>query len=75
VTIVRPAAPADAHDWLAMRCALWPDGSPADHREEIRRYLSGSAREPQTVLLAERPGETLVGYEDAGLVRCFRKTL
>lgn len=34
--------------------ALWPDGSEAEHREEIDRFLDGQAGgRPEAVLLAE----------------------
>jgi aminoglycoside 6'-N-acetyltransferase I len=70
VTTVRPVTPADADDWLAMRCALWPDGSPAEHGKEIRRYFSGTAREPQAVLIAGEPGEPLVGFVELSIRPC-----
>ncbi len=33
----------DAADWLAMRLRLWPDGSAAGHREEMRELAADSA--------------------------------
>ena len=57
---VRHVRQADAESWLRMRCALWPEASEAEHRLEIERYLDGSARDPQAVLLAvERTGEPI----------------
>ena len=50
MTRVRPAAPADADAWLRMRLDLWPEGSEAEHREEIGRFLAGTSPEPAAVL-------------------------
>ena len=50
---VRPAKPSDAAAWLRLRHALWPEGSEAEHREEIDRFFAGEAQEPLAVLLAE----------------------
>jgi len=36
---VRPAKPSDAAAWLRLRHALWPEGSEAEHREEIDRFF------------------------------------
>ncbi len=33
---VRPAKPRDAAAWLQLRHALWPEGSEAEHRDEIK---------------------------------------
>jgi len=38
---IRPAAPRDAASWLWLRCALWPNGSAAEHRAEIERFFAG----------------------------------
>jgi aminoglycoside 6'-N-acetyltransferase I len=35
-----------------MRCALWPEGSPAEHQSEITEYFEGRLRMPLEVLLA-----------------------
>jgi hypothetical protein len=38
---VRPVTSADAGAWLQMRCALWPEGSESEHRDEIDQFLAG----------------------------------
>lgn len=59
---IRPITRADADAWLRLRADLWPDGSREEHREEIDRFLDGTAREPQAVLIAtDGPGEP-VGF-------------
>ena len=50
---VRPAKPSDAAAWLRLRHALWPEGSEAEHREEIDRFFAGKTQEPLAVILAE----------------------
>ena len=50
---IRPPLPSDAASWLRLRHALWPEGTEAEHREEIDRFFAGQAREPLAVLLAE----------------------
>ncbi|MCA9437979.1 MAG: hypothetical protein KC978_19500 [Candidatus Omnitrophica bacterium] len=38
---IRPIAPENAPAWLALRCALWPEGSESEHREEIEAFFAG----------------------------------
>ncbi len=51
--------------WLQMRCALWPDCSPADHMKEMATLLSQPGRFLQLVACdgSERP----VGFAEASL--------
>lgn len=49
---MRSATARDASVWLALRHALWPEGSEAEHGEEIDRFFRGPASEPLAVLLA-----------------------
>ena len=62
MTAIRSATHTDAAAWLEMRRALWPDGTEAEHRREIDRYLAGEAREPAAVLLAENVTGQAVGF-------------
>ena len=64
---VRSATPRDADAWLRMRCALWPDGSDAEHRRDIDAYLSGRAPEPLAVLLAEDDTGAIVGLAELSI--------
>jgi aminoglycoside 6'-N-acetyltransferase I len=64
-TTVRPVTPADAAVWLALRCALWPDGA-AEHPAETAAFFAGEAAEPLAVLLAEADG-TVVGLVELSL--------
>jgi len=67
---VRHATPADAEAWAAMRAALWPEGSPAEHLAEARRFFADSRDRPgampEAVLVAEADGPTpkLVGFAE-----------
>lgn len=51
--VVRAVRPSDAEAWLRLRCDLWPEGSEAEHREDIARFFAGESTEPLAVLLAE----------------------
>jgi len=65
---VRPVTSSDSAAWLRMRCALWPSGREAEHREEIERFLGGgSPREPREVLLAEDSEGGTVGFVELSI--------
>jgi len=65
---VRTAHPEDLEAWLRRRLALWPDGSEAEHREEIRPYFRGERpRGPWAVLLAEGSGERILGFAEVSV--------
>jgi aminoglycoside 6'-N-acetyltransferase I len=57
----------DTGAWLRMRLALWPSGSDAEHREDIARFLAGSAPEPLAVLVAEDKEGRLVGFAELSI--------
>ena len=69
MTRVRAAQVTDAATWLRLRRALWPEGSEADHRQEISAYLAGHASEPQAVLLAEEAA-CVVGLAELSIRPC-----
>jgi len=64
---VRPATRSDAAAWLELRHALWPDGSKAEHRAAIDRFLAGEAQEPLAVLLAEDGAGRPVGLAELSI--------
>lgn len=64
---MRAVTDADAEAWLRMRVALWPEGSEAEHREEIARFFAGQAPEPLAVLVAEEGEGTLVGFAELSI--------
>ena len=64
---VRPAKPSDAAAWLQLRHALWPEGSEAEHREEIDRFFAGDPREPLAVLLAENGAGCPIGLAELSI--------
>ena len=62
---VRQAGPGDVAAWLELRCALWPESSEAEHREEIARFFDGSfSRRPWVVFLAEETAGDVVGFAE-----------
>ena len=63
---VRPATPADAVAWEAMRQALWPDGGDGSHKDEVRRFFAGQLRLPDEVLIA-LDGSTPVGMVELSI--------
>ncbi len=65
---VRAVTPDHAEAWLRMRVALWPDGSAAEHAEEIDRFLVGrAAGRPAAVLVAEDAAGRLVGVVELAI--------
>ena len=64
---VRPAKQSDAAAWLQLRHALWPEGSEAEHREQIEQFFAGDAGEPLAVLLAEQGAGCAVGFAELSI--------
>jgi aminoglycoside 6'-N-acetyltransferase I len=64
---IREVTRADADAWRKLRHALWPDTSEIEHRDEIERFLAGTAREPLAVLLAEDATGTIVGLAELSI--------
>jgi aminoglycoside 6'-N-acetyltransferase I len=67
---VRPAEPADAHAWLRLRLALWPEEGEAEHRAEIDRFLSLRERAGWQVLLALDGSGAVVGFAELSVRPC-----
>lgn len=65
--MIRPVTTADTNEWLRLRHALWPDGSLAQHRQDIDRYFAGDRREPAEVLLALTAGTAPVGFVELSI--------
>lgn len=64
--LIRAVSAADTEDWLRMRHALWPEGTLAQHRQDVDRYFAGDRREPLEVLLA-LTGNTTVGFAELSI--------
>jgi aminoglycoside 6'-N-acetyltransferase I len=64
---VRPVTPADSDAWLDMRCALWPEGSAAEHRAEVTRFFAGLLREPLQTLIAVDSAGGPVGFAELSI--------
>lgn len=67
MTVIRAVTAADTNEWLRMRQALWPDGSLAQHRQDIDRYFAGDRREPAEVLLALTVNSAPVGFAELSI--------
>lgn len=67
MTHIRPVTVADSKDWLHMRCALWPEGSEGEHRDEIERFFADQLRNPLEVLLAVDDTGAPVGFVELSL--------
>ena len=50
-----------------MRESLWPEGSAAEHAEEVEKFFAGGAREPLAVLIAEDPSGNPVGFAELSI--------
>jgi aminoglycoside 6'-N-acetyltransferase I len=64
---VRPVVSSDARAWLRMRCALWPEGSEAEHRTEIEQFFAGKLRQPLATLLAVNHAGDAVGFAELSI--------
>jgi aminoglycoside 6'-N-acetyltransferase I len=67
MTTTRSVTAADSSEWRRMRHALWPDGSLAQHQQDIDRYFSGDRREPAEVLLALDADAAVVGFAELSI--------
>ncbi|HEY2531930.1 MAG TPA: GNAT family N-acetyltransferase [Xanthobacteraceae bacterium] len=68
MTTIRSVTAAEANEWCRLRHALWPDGSLAQHRQDIDRYFAGDRREPAEVLLALTAGPAaVVGFAELSI--------
>jgi aminoglycoside 6'-N-acetyltransferase I len=62
MTHIRPVTVTDFSDWLQMRCALWPEGPEAGHRDDIERFFAGRLRNPLQTLLAVGDAGAALGF-------------
>ncbi|HEV8382198.1 MAG TPA: aminoglycoside 6'-N-acetyltransferase [Gemmatimonadales bacterium] len=67
MTRIKQATPADATAWLELRCALWPEGSRSEHRNEIEQFFAGTLAEPLAVLLAVDDTNQTVGLAELSI--------
>ncbi len=67
--MIRPATPGDLDRLAPLLHALWPDGSLAEHTQELAAKLSGNSLStlPLTNLVAEAPDGRLIGFAEVGL--------
>ncbi|MFZ5921234.1 MAG: aminoglycoside 6'-N-acetyltransferase [Chloroflexota bacterium] len=60
---IRRVTPADKPEWLRMRLALWPEGSPEEWSDDMDRMMADPAT---PVFVAVRANGTLGGFLEAG---------
>jgi aminoglycoside 6'-N-acetyltransferase I len=61
--VIRVFQPEDWAEWRRMRCALWPDATPAEHEAEMRAWLE---RPDTGVLVCARSVGGLCGFAEVG---------
>jgi aminoglycoside 6'-N-acetyltransferase I len=66
---VRPAQPADAAAWAALRAALWPEAGAAELAAEAERFFRGGVPNVLAVLLAVDAHESVVGFAELSIRR------
>ncbi|HEV2321428.1 MAG TPA: aminoglycoside 6'-N-acetyltransferase, partial [Gammaproteobacteria bacterium] len=64
---IHPATPSDRTAWLAMRCALWPEGSAAEHAAEIEQFFAGETHLLLAVLLAFDAAGAAIGFAELSI--------
>jgi aminoglycoside 6'-N-acetyltransferase I len=66
---IRTARPSDRSQLVALRQALWPEGSVAEHGRDVEAILAGqwSATYPYVILVAEASEGHLVGFAEVTL--------
>jgi aminoglycoside 6'-N-acetyltransferase I len=67
MTTIRSVTAAESNEWRRMRHELWPDGSLAQHQQDIDRYFSGDRREPAEVFLASDASAAVVGFAELSI--------
>jgi aminoglycoside 6'-N-acetyltransferase I len=67
MSTVRAVKPGNTSSWLRLRQALWPEGSEAEHRENVNRFFAGTLSSPLAVLLAEDGGGWAVGLPELSI--------
>jgi aminoglycoside 6'-N-acetyltransferase I len=67
--IIRPAKSSDLHLLAALRHALWPESTAAEHAEELAPILAGErpGTTPLAIFVAETGEGSLVGFLEIGL--------
>jgi aminoglycoside 6'-N-acetyltransferase I len=64
--VVRHVRRADRNAWIGLRQALWPD-SLAGHAAEADLFFDGESSNPLAVLVAEDPGQSVVGFAEVSI--------
>lgn len=65
---IREARPGDVADLVALRAALWPEGTPAEHRREVEAVLATGRSGPYPLVVFVAELVTGAGTDHAGLV-------
>lgn len=67
MVVVRTVREKDRATWLAMRCALWPEGSAQEHAAEIEQFFAGETHLPLAVLLAFDAAGKAIGFAELSI--------
>ena len=67
VATIRTVRREDRNAWVALRHALWPDATLAEHQHDVERFLSGDRHEPAEVLLAFDDNDRAVGFVELSI--------
>lgn len=70
MVLVDRGTEADVVAWARLRAALWPDGSPQEHSDEIRASLE-QCNDHSVGLVAKLENNELVGFAEASLRRDY----
>ena len=67
--LIRPANSSDLDALAALRNALWPDSTAAEHAQELALILTGKPPTtlPLVIFVAETPNGALAGFLEVGL--------
>lgn len=63
--VVRPARPADTEALVRFRCALWPEGSAAEHRQELEDFFAKAPAESAALVAEGAAG--LLGFAELSI--------
>jgi aminoglycoside 6'-N-acetyltransferase I len=59
--------PGDGAAWLRLRRALWPEGSEAEHAQDIAAFFGGRGDDPLAVLVAVDATTGMLGFVELSI--------
>lgn len=64
---IRTAGPQDLEDLGRLRCALWPEGTAAEHRPELEAFFRRSTGGSMEIYVAETEMGSLLGLAEVSV--------